>query len=204
MLSAAVALLPVLLFLAALVVLDSFKLVAPRSVARTILAGCISAVLCLLLNGWLLDALPVSTAVFARYLAPPLEEALKALPVALLIRRKRVGFLVDAAIHGFAAGAGFALVENVDYLRALPDASVPLWVVRGFGTALLHGTATAIFAILAKGLSDRRPGAAAVVGSSHDRRRVSRTDARRQRACRSVSTLGPARISHAHDDFTML
>ena len=55
---------------------------------------------------------------FARYLAPLVEEALKALWIAVLLRRGRVGFLVDAAILGFAVGAGFALVENVEYLRA--------------------------------------------------------------------------------------
>ena len=67
------------------------------------------------------------------------------------------GFLVDAAILGFAVGAGFALVENVEYLRALSERGMVLWLVRGFGTAILHGATTAILAILAKGLVDRHP-----------------------------------------------
>jgi hypothetical protein len=99
----------------------------------------------------------VSAPLLARYLAPPLEETLKALWIVFLLCRGRVGFLVDAAILGFAVGAGFALVENVEYLRALSEPGLGLWLVRGLGTAILHGATTAIFAILAKGLSDRHP-----------------------------------------------
>jgi hypothetical protein len=94
--------------------------------------------------------------------ASPLEEALKALWVVFLIRRGRVGFLVDAAILGFAVGAGFALVENVEYLRALAEPRVLLWLARGLGTAILHGATTAVFAMLAKALAERHPGRAAL------------------------------------------
>jgi len=153
----AVALLPVLLFLGLLVLLDSFKLVSLRSVLTALLAGAAAALAGAQLNAWLLDAVPLSPALFSHYLAPPLEEALKALWVAVLLRRGRVGFLVDAAILGFAVGAGFALVENVEYLLALSERGLGLWLVRGLGTAILHGATTAIFAILAKSLSDRHP-----------------------------------------------
>ena len=153
----AAALLPVVLFLALLVLLDSFKLVALRSVLAALAAGAVAAAIGALLNARLLDATAVHSATFARYLAPPIEEALKALWIARLLRRGRVGFLVDAAILGFAVGAGFALVENVEYLRALPESGLGLWLVRGLGTAVLHGATTAIVAILAKGLGDRHP-----------------------------------------------
>jgi protease PrsW len=155
--SVAVALLPVLLFLGLLVLLDSFKLVALRSVLTALVAGAIAALAGAQLNAWLLDATQVSPAFFSRYAAPFSEEALKALWVVVLLRRGRVGFLVDAAILGFAVGAGFALVENVEYLRALSERELGLWLVRGLGTAILHGATTAIVAILAKGLGDRHP-----------------------------------------------
>lgn len=146
-----------MLFLALLVLLDSFKLVALRSVLAALAAGAVAAAIGALLNARLLDATALGSATFARYLAPPIEEALKALWIARLLRRGRVGFLVDAAILGFAVGAGFALVENVEYLRALPESGIGLWLVRGLGTAVLHGATTAIVAILAKGLGDRHP-----------------------------------------------
>ena len=153
----AVALLPVLLFLGLLVLLDSFKLVSLRSVLMALVAGAAAALGGAQLNAFLLDATGVAPAAFSRYGAPPLEEALKALWLVFLLRRGRIGFLVDAAILGFAVGAGFALVENVEYLRALSQSGLGLWLVRGLGTAILHGATTAIFAILAKGFGERHP-----------------------------------------------
>jgi RsiW-degrading membrane proteinase PrsW (M82 family) len=154
----AVALVPVLLFLGLLVFLDSFKLVSLRSVLVALVAGALAALAGTQANGWLLDASGLPTHAFSRYVAPLVEEALKALWIVFLLRRGRVGFLVDAAILGFAVGAGFALVENVEYLRALAEPRVLLWLARGFGTAILHGATTAVFALLAKMLMDHHPG----------------------------------------------
>jgi RsiW-degrading membrane proteinase PrsW (M82 family) len=156
-LTIAVALLPVLLFLGLLVLLDSFKLVSLRVVLGALAAGAVAALLGAQVNGRLLDAWAWPPEHVARYVAPPVEEALKAAWIVILLRRGRIGFLVDAAILGFAVGAGFALVENVEYLRALGGQGSGLWLVRGLGTAVLHGATTAIFAILAKGLLDRHP-----------------------------------------------
>ncbi|MFN7987819.1 MAG: PrsW family glutamic-type intramembrane protease [Thermoanaerobaculia bacterium] len=159
MVNAAVALVPVVVFLAVLVLMDSFKLVPLRAVVRLIVAGGVAAFSGARLHGWILDGGLVSATALSRYVAPVTEELLKALPVAWLLARRRIGFLVDAAILGFAVGAGFALVENVEYLRALGQGSVFLWIVRGFGTAVLHGGTTSILAVLAKGVEERHPGA---------------------------------------------
>jgi RsiW-degrading membrane proteinase PrsW (M82 family) len=156
-LNVAVALLPVLLFLTLLVFLDSFKLVSLRSVLLALLAGGAAAAAGTEANGWLLEATGLALPAFSRYVAPLVEETLKALWIVILLRRGRIGFLVDAAILGFAVGAGFALVENVEYLHELSEPRVLLWLARGFGTAILHGGTTAVFAILAKMLADRHP-----------------------------------------------
>lgn len=165
MVNAAVALVPVVAFLSVLVLMDSFKLVPLRTVVRLIAAGGLAAFAGTRLHGALLDAGLVSEAALSRWVAPVTEELLKALPVAWLLARRRIGFLVDAAILGFAVGAGFALVENVEYLRALGQGSLFLWIVRGFGTAVLHGGTASILAVVAKGLEERRPhaGLAAVL-----------------------------------------
>jgi RsiW-degrading membrane proteinase PrsW (M82 family) len=153
--SAAAALLPVVVFLAALYLMDSFKLVPMRHVVLTLAAGAISALFVLWFHRLLpLDGWPPE--VVSRYIAPLTEEAAKALIVLLLIARGRVGFLVDAAVMGFAIGAGFSLVENVLYLKALPHATVWLFLVRGLGTAMLHGATTAIVAMVARARIDRR------------------------------------------------
>lgn len=156
-LNVAAALLPVLVFLAILFLMDSFKLVSPRAIVAALAAGAVCAVAALALHGWLLPASGLAPQMFSRYVAPVTEETLKAVYIVVVLRSRRLGFLVDAAILGFAVGTGFALVENLDYLRHLEDERLILWVVRGFGPALLHGASTTLFAVLAKSLADRHP-----------------------------------------------
>jgi protease PrsW len=162
MVNAVVGLAPVLVFLGVLVSLDSFKLVPLARVLRFVLAGAGGAFVGWTLHTFLLAHHLVSETRLVHFIAPVTEETLKAIPVAYLVLRRRVGFLVDAAILGFAVGAGFALVENVEYLRAIHESHVSLWIVRGFGTAVLHGGTTAILAIVAKALDSRRATAALV------------------------------------------
>jgi RsiW-degrading membrane proteinase PrsW (M82 family) len=153
----AVALVPVLLFVVGLHLMDSFKLVHRSAVLTALIIGAGVALVCAQLHEWLEPAVGLSPAAFSRYIAPVTEETLKAAFLGLLIARRRVGFLVDAAVQGFAVGAGFALVENLTYLAALGDAPLLLWVVRGLGTAMLHGATTTIFAIVARTFADRHP-----------------------------------------------
>lgn len=156
MTSATAALLPVVLFLLALWTMDSFKLVPPRGVAAALGGGALAGGAALWLHGSLLPLEHLSVEVVSRYVAPFTEEGAKGLLVVLLILAGRVGFPVDAAVLGFAIGAGFALVENVVYLRALSESGIGLWLVRGLGTAMLHGATTAIFAMMARAAIDRR------------------------------------------------
>jgi len=146
--SALVALVPVLVFLAALLWLDSYKLLAPSAVVTVIGAGAVLAAASYPLNVVLLGRLDIGLPAFSRYVAPATEELLKGLVVVALVRMHRIGFLVDAAIFGFAVGTGFALAENLYYLQLAADAGIGTWIVRGFGTALMHGGTTALFAVM--------------------------------------------------------
>jgi protease PrsW len=148
-------LLPVLAFLAALVYLDSYKLVKPISVSLAIVAGCAAALAALVVNNWVVFSVVQDSVAASRYVAPLIEELLKAVYLAVLLRLHRIGFLVDAAIIGFGIGTGFALVENLYYLLSRPGADLGLWVVRGFGTALMHGAVTAVVGIVAKTFLER-------------------------------------------------
>ena len=161
--SIAAAMLPVLVFLAVLLLMDSFKLVPLRAVVVALCAGAVAALAALALHDWLLPASGLSPRLFSRYVAPLTEETLKAIYVVIVLRQRRLGFLVDAALVGFSVGTGFALVENVDYLRTVHGGSVALWLIRGFGPAILHGAMTAVFAMLARGLSERHPERGALV-----------------------------------------
>lgn len=165
LLRAGLGLLPVVTFLVALVVMDSYKLVRLRLVLGVIAAGFAAAGAAYWSNAGLLAATGLDIGVYARTLAPLVEEALKAVVIVALVRAHRIGFLVDAAILGFAVGTGFALVENLAFLQQLSDASIAVWIVRGFGTALLHGGVQAIFALWLLSLTERRgfgPGAVIV------------------------------------------
>jgi protease PrsW len=154
---AAVALLPVLAFLTLLLLLDSYKLVKPLGVVKLIGAGVAAAFASWGASRLALGRLELDLAQYSAHVAPLLEELLKGLVIVWLARAHRIGFLVDAAIFGFAVGSGFALVENLAYLRMAHAAELSTWIVRGFGTALMHGGATAMLAVMATAVLERKP-----------------------------------------------
>jgi len=73
-----------------------------------------------------------------------------------LLRSNRVGFMVDTAVSGFAVGAGFAILENLTYIPDLSASSLAASAVRGLGTAMMHGGATAIFGTVSANLAEIR------------------------------------------------
>lgn len=150
-------LLPVCCFLAALVYLDSYKLIPMRWILGTIALGLGAGLLSYPVNLFGLEILRIEFLPYTRYAAPLIEEALKAAILFVMVRHNRIGFLVDAAIYGFAAGAGFAIFENLFYLQAMPDMQLGTWIIRGFGTAIMHGGATAIFAVVSEALAGQNP-----------------------------------------------
>lgn len=159
-----IALAPVMLFLAVLWFMDSFRLVRPWSIVIALAYGAGAAAACEALHLWLIPASNLDPQAFSRYVAPFTEEIAKAGFLALLLSRGRVGFLVDAAVQGFAIGSGFALFENATYLRDVGDAPLMLWAVRGLGTGILHGATTAMAGIIGKATADRHPRSVAFVG----------------------------------------
>ena len=116
---------PVVLFLAALILMDSYKLVTRRSVAAAIAAGAVAASVSFLLHRLLL-ARGLDEMLLRRAVGPLVEETVKAVWVIALIRSARVGFLVDAVILGFAVGTGFANAQFVvfDPALTLKDAAI--------------------------------------------------------------------------------
>lgn len=153
--SLAASILPVFVFLGSLVVLDSYKLVRFRAIAIAIVVGCLVAAASFLLNSWILQVTGMDGSVYRRYGSPIVEELMKSFYLIYLIRKGRIGFMVDAAIFGFAIGAGFALVENAYYVGSLRDPNLLIWIIRGFGPAIMHGGATAVLGIIFKNVSDR-------------------------------------------------
>ena len=154
---------PVDAFLVGLRLMDSYKLVHRTTLLLAIAGGVVAALAAFGANRMLLDVAHVPPSLLRAWFAPLIEESLKALLVVWFVSTDRVGFVVDAAVLAFAIGTGFALAENVYYANALRDPTLALWLARGLGTAIMHGSATALFAIFGKALSDRYAGANALV-----------------------------------------
>jgi len=152
---APVGLLPVLVFLLVLLYMDSYKLVSFRTILWVTLAGALLPFAGYWINGYAIGLLSWDFPTYSRYVAPVIEEALKATVMIYLFRTNRIGFLVDSAILGFAVGAGFGVVENFYYLYMASDAHIAVWVVRGFGTAIMHGGVMALFGVMAQVLTER-------------------------------------------------
>ncbi len=154
------ALVPVQLFLLVLAGLDIWRLVRPRRIAAALVAGAVAAAVSYVANNTLVALTGLAAAPFAILVAPLVEEAAKGAWSDWLVRTRRAGFLVDAALLGFAVGAGFATVENIYFLHSLPGAPLYVWAIRGLGTAVMHGGAAAVFAIVRRAWRDgpRRSG----------------------------------------------
>jgi len=149
------ALIPVLVLLAIFVWLDAFKLMRLREVLVLLALGGLAAIAVYPISGRLIDTLPIGFSNYSRFVAPWLEEAVKALIMIALFRLNRIGYKLDAVISGFAIGAGFSVAENVLYLTFFPQYGVGTWLVRGLGTAVMHGTTLAILAAIAHEFAER-------------------------------------------------
>ena len=152
----ALAFVPVLLFLGALRGLDSYKLVSARTVLAALAAGALAAELCFAFNTLVFRHFPVYEDQYARFGAPVVEELAKAAYWTFLIATARTAFMADSAICGFAVGAGFALIENLSYLHLLQGKGASIWILRGFGTAVMHGGVAALGATISAFLLESR------------------------------------------------
>ena len=150
-----VALVPVILLLAVFIWLDAFKLMSLREVLILLVVGGFAAIASYPVSGRLLDQLPIGFSSYSRFVAPWIEEAIKAAIVIILFRINRIGYKLDAVISGFAIGAGFSVVENILYLVIFPDYDMGTWLVRGLGTAVMHGTTLAMLAAIAHEFAER-------------------------------------------------
>jgi RsiW-degrading membrane proteinase PrsW (M82 family) len=155
------ALIPVLVLLAVFVWLDAFELMNFREILMLLVLGGFSAIAVYPISGRLIDTLPIGFSGYSRFIAPWIEEASKGIVMIGLFWFNRIGYKLDAVISGFAIGAGFSVVEHVIYLTIFPQYGTGTWLVRGLGTAVMHGTTLAILAAIAHELAERETRASA-------------------------------------------
>ncbi len=149
------ALVPVLVLLAVFVWLDAFKLMSLHEVLILLVLGGFGAFAAYPVSGRLIDALPIGFSFYSRFVAPWIEEAIKGAIMVGLFWFNRIGYKLDAVISGFAVGAGFSVVENILYLTVYPEYGTGTWLVRGLGTAVMHGATMAVLAAIAHELAER-------------------------------------------------
>lgn len=127
--------------------LDLYKTGNFRSILICFLAGVVGFWAASMINrttislGWL----PRTSVV--RYSAPVLEEICKGLVLLYLVRRPNFTYFVEGAIYGFAAGIGFAIFENYQYILAANNAGLSVAVGRVLSTNLIHATTCGLLGI---------------------------------------------------------
>ena len=147
---------PVILLLTFLFLLDSFNLVRVKTLVLCLFWGVACATCGFFLNKSIQNLIELDFSFYSRYVAPVIEECLKATFIFYLISKKKIGFIIDGAIYGFAIGAGFSVLENIYYLfQSPPEYNLLTWIIRGVGTAVMHGGCTSFFAILFVGAISR-------------------------------------------------
>jgi RsiW-degrading membrane proteinase PrsW (M82 family) len=168
-LKVALCLSPVFLLLILLLFLDSLRLVNKTILLVCLGWGILSAAMSFYANTYLIQHLHLNFDFYSGCIAPVVEEILKLLLILLLINKNKVGFMIDGAIYGFSTGAAFSLAENLFYLYMYSsgEPNLMVWITRGFGTAVMHGGTTAVFAILVISSLNRQAwfGLAVIVGA---------------------------------------
>lgn len=146
-----ISLIPVTLFLLLLYLLDSFKLVHLKCLLYAFTGGVISAIMAYFINTYVFSAIQNDINSYTKYASPIIEETLKAIVIVSLIKKNKIGFLIDAGIYGFAVGTGFSIIENGYYFLHIENSGILTLIIRGFGTAVMHGGCTALLAIIVMG-----------------------------------------------------
>ncbi len=141
--SFAVALFPVVLYIFVVYTLDNFSLVGIRDLMLLVGAGLLAAAACF---GLFRLTDPFVSERVSDSLYPIMEEAVKALPLWWLARRKKIAFFIDSVICGAAVGGGFSILENVLYLL-MGNLGIGTALFRGLEVALIHMGCSAIVAV---------------------------------------------------------
>ena len=137
------ALLPVVIYIFVVYKLDNFALLSVKRLLLLVGSGMLAALVCFGL--FMLTDKFVSEA-FSNYGYPVLEEAVKAIPLLILARRKKMVFFIDSVICGAAVGGGFSILENIFYLVLGDSLGLGTVLFRGLEVALIHMGCSAIVA----------------------------------------------------------
>ena len=113
-----------------------------RKVLFFMLCGITVCLLCGYVSAFLLPLTGLSETSFTINITPTVEELMKSLPILIFafIDRRDNRSVLECSV---AVGVGFAVLENAFILSSnISIVSVPLALVRGFGSGMMHGLCT--------------------------------------------------------------
>ncbi len=126
---------------------DLYKTGEFRTILLCLAAGLVAFELASLVNRTIITGGWLTQINVVRYSAPILEEILKGLLLWYLVRRPKFTYFVEGAVYGFAAGIGFAIFENFQYVISAREAGLALAISRVISTNLIHATTCSLLGI---------------------------------------------------------
>lgn len=137
--------LPLGLFVALLLWMDSFSLTNGKRLAWSALYGAITCMVVLSIATWIFH----ESKNYELFVAPVLEEILKGSIILYLVLKGKSVLIGDATIYGAAVGAGFGVVENVFFLTFIVNGVNPAEaIMQGFEAAVMHIGCTSTLAMM--------------------------------------------------------
>ncbi len=136
-----------LFFLYLIYKLDLFKTGYFRYILMSFIAGAVAFGLASFTNQLLINKALVDRMVVIQYVAPVLEEFLKCMILIYLVKKPSFTYYVEGATYGFAAGIGFAVLENYQYILSSPNSGMTIAIARVLSTNLMHASATSLAGI---------------------------------------------------------
>jgi RsiW-degrading membrane proteinase PrsW (M82 family) len=126
---------------------DLYKTGEFRLILTCFIAGAIAVAIASQINGTLYGRGLLKRNDIIRYTAPVVEEIFKGLLLWYLVRRPKFTYFVEGAVYGFAAGIGFAIFENFQYILGAGNSGLGTAISRVISTNLMHATTTSLLGI---------------------------------------------------------
>ncbi len=127
--------------------LDLYKTGEFRTVLVCFISGATAFGAASLVNRTIYDQNWLDAIDIIRYSAPLAEEILKGMLLWYLVRRPKFTYFVEGAVYGFAAGVGFAIFENFQYILEAGGGGFGVAISRVISTNLMHATTTSLLGI---------------------------------------------------------
>ena len=132
-----------------------FERISPRLIVVSLAWGGLAFYGALRLNTFIYTSSGLGLNSVVNYVAPVVEETLKAILVVFLVRTRRVHDAVHCLLYGLAIGTGFAVVENLFYLHI--GGGLDSTLIRVGSTSLMHATSTALVGLAVLRLNTPAP-----------------------------------------------